>query len=132
VWVDDAQGPWINPAGIMKGLSIKDFELYVEAGTWASAINLDGVGAVSCEIGPGIVTGGGTALTTLVTIADKTSNTTHGMVHDIVCSTVGPAANNLVVTTGADGELDMGNCWLIRADATALAATTSAAIGYGG
>lgn len=132
VWVDGAQGNWIESSGIIKGLTIKDFELYVEAGSWASAINMDGVGASDCNIGPGYVTGGGTALTALVTIADKTKDTTHGMVHDIVCSTVGPAATALITTTGADAELDMGNCWLIRADATALAATTSAAIAYGG
>lgn len=132
VWVDGAQGPWIQSAGIIKGLSIRDFELYLEAGTWATAIEMAGVGASDCNIGPGYVTGGGTALTALVTIADKTKDTTHGMVHDITCSTVGPAATALVATTGADAELDMGNCWLIRADATALAATTSAAIGYGG
>mgnify|MGYP001339298615 CR=1 FL=1 len=132
VWVDAAQGPWVNSAGIIKGLTVQDFEIYLEAGTWASAINLDGVGASDCHIGPGFVTGGGTALTTLVTIADKTKDTTHGMIHDITCSTVGPAANAMVATTGADAEIDMGNCWLMRADATALAATTSAAIGYGG
>lgn len=132
VWVDGAQGPWIESSGIIKGLSIKDFELYLEAGSWATAINMAGVGASDCNIGPGYVTGGGTALTALATIADKTKDTTHGMVHDITCSTVGPAATALIATTGADAELDMGNCWLIRADATALAATTSAAIGYGG
>jgi len=132
VWVDGAQGPWITSAGIIKGLTIHDFELYLEAGTWASAIDMLGVGASDCHIYNGFVTGGGTALTALVTIADKTKDTTHGMVHDIVCSTVGPAATALVATTGADAELDHGNNWLVRADATALAATTSAAIGYGG
>ena len=113
VWVDAAQGPWIRSAGIMKGLNINDFQIYVEAGTWAVAINLAGVGAAAVDIGPGSISGTGTAaLTSLVTAADKTVDDSNGFVHGIRASTHGPAAGSLAVPTTDVATLDLTDCWL--------------------
>jgi hypothetical protein len=131
VWVDAAQGPWIRAAGIIKGLSVRDFELYIEAGTWAVAIDLAGVGAANFNVGPGIITGGGTALTSLGTQADKTVNTTHGFIHDVHASTVGPAATALWVATTA-AEADIARCRRGVATDTAAAATTTGDVAYTG
>lgn len=131
VWVDGAQGPWINAAGILKGLVVKDFQIFVEAGSWAAAIDLEGVGAVNVDIGYGSISGGGTALTSLVTMADKTVATTHGYVHDITASTVGPATTSLAVAAAA-AELDILNCQRATATDTATVAGYDTGLPYTG
>ena len=116
IWCDAAQGPWINCAGALKGLTVRDFRIYQEAGTWAAVIDFEGVGVVSWDIGPGSISGtGGGAITSLITQADKTQATTHGYVHGIRSSVVGPAATALCVAT-ATAEADLVDCW--RAVAT--------------
>ena len=113
VWVDGAQGPWIRTAGIMKGLRVSDFQLFVEAGTWAVAINAAGVGATSVDVGPGNISGTGTAaLTSLMTLAYKTVDDSNGHVHGIRASTHGPAAGSLVVPTTDVATIDLSDCWL--------------------
>ena len=124
VWIDAAQGPWINCEGITKGLVVNDFVIVVEAGTWAAAIDFEGIGACNFSVGPGIITGNGTALTSLVTVADKTVDTTHGMVVGIRASTVGPAAGSLAVGTAA-AEVDIVDCWRAVATDTAQPTFTS-------
>ena len=124
VFVDAAQGPWINCEGITKGLIVQDFVIVVEAGTWAVAIDFEGVGDCNFSVGPGIITGNGTALTSLVTVSDKTVNTTHGMVVGIRASTVGPAAGSLAVGVAA-AEVDIVDCWRAVATDTAQPTFTS-------
>ena len=113
VWVDAAQGPWIRSAGIIKGLNVNGFQLYIEAGTWASAINLAGVGAAAVDIGPGNISGtGAAALTNLVLVADKTVDDSNGFVHGIRSSTHGPTAAALGALTVDVATLDVGDSWL--------------------
>ena len=127
IWVDAAQGPWINCEGITKGLVASDFVIVVEAGTWAAAIDFEGIGDCNFSVGPGIITGGGTALTSLVTAANKTTGTTHGMAVDIKASTVGPAAASLIV--GTSPEVDILNCWrAVAADASLLTFTSGGSV----
>lgn len=112
VWCDAAQGPWINCAGAFKGLTVSDFEIYLEAGTWAAAIDFEGVGTISWRVGPGWIYGtGGAALTSLVTQADKTQATSHGGCVGIRASTVGPAAGSLSVAAVTAAEADIVDCW---------------------
>lgn len=128
IWVDAAQGPWVRAAGIIKGLKVSDFQIFLEAGTWAVAIDLAGVGAASFDIGPGSISGVGTALTSLVTVADKTVNTTHGYVHGVQSSTVGPAAGSLCVAVNA-AEADIVDCWRgVATDAVQPTFTSGTAI----
>ena len=132
IWCDAAQGPWIRTAGIIKGLRVKDFVIFLEAGTWAVAINMAGVGQADHDIGPGVITGAGTALTSLVTMADKTVNTTHGLVHDIVSNTAGPAATALAVASGLAAEIDIASCRRGVATDTAAAAVTTGDVAFTG
>lgn len=127
VWVDGAQGPWIRCAGIVKGLRVADFQIFLEAGTWAAAIDLAGVGAADYDVGPGSISGGGTALTSLVTVADKTKDTTHGYTHGVRSSTVGPAATALSVAVNA-AEADIVDCWRAVATDTASPNFTSGGV----
>ena len=119
VWCDAAQGPWIQAAGILKGLTVKDFEIFQEAGTWATAIDLAGVGATSFNVGPGTVSGTAAGvITTFVTIANKTVDDSNGFVHGVRCSTHGPAAGSMVTLTTDVATADIADCWLaVVADA---------------
>ena len=119
VWCDAAQGAWIQAAGILKGLTIRDFQIFQEAGTWAAAIDLAGVGAVSFDIGPGTISGTAAGVvTTLVTIANKTVDDSNGFVHGVRCSTHGPAAGSLVTLATDVATADVTDCWLaVVADA---------------
>jgi len=119
IWNDAAQGPLIRTAGIMKGLTIRDFEIFAEAGTWATVVDLAGVGATSFNIGPGVVSGtAAAAVTTLVTIANKTVDDSNGFVHGVRCSTHGPAAGSMVTLTTDVATADITDCWLaVVADA---------------
>jgi len=132
IWVDAAQGPWVRAAGIMKGLTIRDFQIYAEAGTWATALDLAGVGAASVDIGPGTISGTGTAaVTTLVTIANKTVDDSNGFVHGVRCSTHGPAAGALTTLTTDVATMDLTECWLaVVADAAQPTFTSGAAISW--
>ena len=132
VWCDAAQGPWINCAGALKGLTVKDFRLVQEAGTWAAVIDFEGTGAVSFDIGPGSISGtGGASITSLITAADKTQDTSHGYVHGIRASVVGPAAGSLAVATGLAAELSITDCWrAVDTDAAQPTFTSGGAISW--
>ena len=119
IWCDAAQGPWVQAAGILKGLTINDFQIFQEAGTWATAVDLAGVGAVSFNIGPGSISGTAAGVvTTLVTIANKTVDDSNGFVHGVRCSTHGPAAGSMVTLTTDVATADITDCWLaVVADA---------------
>ena len=122
---DAAQGEWINCEGITTQIRVKDFEIYLQAGTWAAAIDFAGVGVVNFAVGPGIITGtGAAALTSLITAADKTQGTTHGFTYGIRSSTSGPAATSLTVATGLAAELDILDCHRAVATDTANTATS--------
>ena len=109
---DAAQGPWINFEGIVDETRISNFEIFLQAGTWAAAIDFEGVGAVNAVLGPGTITGtSGAALTSLATLANKTSDTGHGVVYGIRASTAGPAATALVVPAGLAAEFSIVDCW---------------------
>lgn len=113
VWCDAAQGPWIQAAGILKGLTVKDFQIFQEAGSWATAINLAGVGAVSFDVGPGTISGTAAGVvTTLVTLANKTVDDSNGFVHGVRCSTHGPAAGAMITPTTDVATADITDCWL--------------------
>lgn|SRR5574341_1070087 len=130
VVVDAVQGPWIRAAGIMRGLYVNDFQIMVEAGAvWAVAINFAGVGAAIFEVGPGTITGGAasTALTSLITLADKTVDGTNGFVYGIRASTVGPAAGSLAVPTTDTATVDVVDCWRAVTVDTAQPTFTSGA-----
>jgi len=119
IWNDAAQGPIIQTAGIMKGLSVRDFEIFAEAGTWATVFDLAGVGATSFNIGPGTISGtGAAATTTLVTIANKTVDDSNGFVHGIRSSTHGPGAGAMFTLTTDVATGDIADSWLaVVADA---------------
>lgn len=129
VWVDGAQGPWIRAAGIIKGLTVRDFEIFVEAGSWAAAIDLAGVGIAHFDVGPGTISGGGTALTSLLTLADKTTDSSSGFVHGVRSSTKGPAAGSLAVPTTDTTTVDIVDCWrAVAVDTSQPTFTSGAAI----
>lgn len=131
IWVDGAQGPWIQFSGAAKGVSIRDFTIFVEAGSWAAAIDFAGTGDVNWDVGPGYISGVGTALTSLITQANKTTNTTHGFVHGVRASTVGPAAASLAVASGAAAEIDIVDCWrALATDAVYQSWTSASAISW--
>ena len=132
VWCDAAQGPWIQAAGILKGLTVRDFEIFQEAGTWATAIDLAGVGATSCNIGPGTISGTAAGVvTTLVTLANKTVDDSNGFVHGVRCSTHGPTAASLVTLTTDAATFDLADCWLgVVLDQAQPAFTSGAAISW--
>ena len=131
IWNDAAQGPVVNCAGAFKGLTFRDFEIYLEAGTWAAALDFEGVGTVSFNVGPGLITGtDGAALTSLITMADKTVNTGHGVVHGIRSSTAGPASTALAVPVLA-AEISIVDCWrAVDTDAAQPTFTSGGAISW--
>ena len=128
IWVDAAQGPAIQATNAIKGLSISNFEIYVEAGSWASAFSLLSTGVAHARVGPGYIGGGGTALTTLVTVADKTTDVEQVFIHGIRSGVVGPAAGALFTATGADASTgSLVDCWRSVAFDTAQPTFTSGA-----
>jgi len=50
-WVDGAQGPLIRAAGTIKGLTVSDLQIFLEAGTWATALDLAGAGIAHFDVG---------------------------------------------------------------------------------
>jgi hypothetical protein len=65
-------------------------------------------------------------------MADKTQGTTHGLVHDVKASTVGPAATALAVAAGLAAEIDIVACRRGVATDTAAAAVTTGDVAYTG
>ena len=132
VWCDAGQGPWIQAAGILKGLVVSNFEIFQEAGTWVTAIDLAGVGATSVRVGPGYISGTAAGVvTTLVTLANKTVDDSNGFITGVRCSTHGPAAGALGTLTTDIATLDISDSWLaVVLDAAQPTFTSGGAISW--
>ena len=126
-WVDGAQGPLVRAAGIIKGLKVSNLQVFLEAGTYATALDLAGVGIAHFDVGPVSITGGGTAMTSLITLADKTTDSSSGYVHNVRSSSKGPAAGSLAVPTTDTTTVDIVDCWRAVAVDTAQPTFTSGA-----
>lgn len=111
IWNDAAQGPWIQATNIIKGLSISDFEIYQEAGSWATVLDFLGVGTFHAIVRNGYIGGALTAVTTLATIADKTSDIPMLFLSGIRSTSIGPAAGTLVTPTTDAGTAALTDCW---------------------
>lgn len=128
-WVDGAQGPLIRAAGIIKGLTVSNLQIFLEAGTWATALDLAGVGIAHFDVGPVTISGGGTALTSLLTLADKTTDSSSGFVHNVRSSSKGPASTALAVPTTDTATVDLVDCWrAVAVDTSQPTFTSGAAI----